>query len=82
MRLIEVIRERRVLPLIGAYTVSGFTHRQWINCCTDGGALTGTLNEAFGITIPSDFIEGMDDWKFLSRNLATPDVLDLDSMHC
>ena len=50
----------------------------WGACCTDGGALGGSLNGAFKITITPDFIGGINDWKFLSEHIEAPRSIGLD----
>ncbi len=50
----------------------------WGACCTDGGALSGTLNGPFEITIDPQFIGGIDRWEWLDGPLASPTVRTLD----
>ncbi len=49
----------------------------WSPCCTDGGALS-PLTSPFAITINPSFINGINNWDFLSDNIASPSVIPLD----
>ncbi len=57
----------------------------WADCCTDGGALNGSLGQAFAMTIVPDFPEEggltegkIDAWTFLTGVLENPTSIDLD----
>ena len=60
---------------------------RWAACCTDGGALSGTLNGEFAITIDASFPATggltpgkIDAWKFLARGPSGPEIdLDMDA---
>lgn len=69
-----VVRDEPV-GLEGVLPVSTWN---WLPCCTDGGALSGSLNQEFCITIDPTFTSGISEWVFLSGDLSDPEPLLLD----
>jgi hypothetical protein len=57
---------------IGPSTGTGRGEWKWGDCCTDGGAIQGGLNEEWCITVDPNFISGIDNWVFLDGSTTTP----------